>query len=165
MHSNLTPQLAEAVLADHLRTTQHHKPSSSPRRRAPAYPFETDTRPPACETCDDGHGGAAAAIGGIAWIIYALVAGTRPVGCVGPEACAVTPMRDTGDITILLLAGAVLISGALLAMARSSGFTGWAARLWRVGATVATAANAVVVVGMVGATSWEPAWTLIVGRD
>ena len=51
-------------------------------------------------------------------IVYALIANAKPADCVGPEACKATPMRDTGDMTLLLVAGAVLIPTALLAMGR-----------------------------------------------
>lgn len=115
----------------------------------PAHPSEPGTGPPARETRDLSQSGIAAVMGGIAWIVYALLANSMPVGCVGSDACEVAHMRDTGDLTPLLLVGAVLIPSALLEMARAIRSPDRPLWVWQIGASAATAATAVAVVGMV----------------
>ncbi len=69
-------------------------------------------------------GGPAAVLGGMLWIVPAIVTASKPRGCIGPEECGVTTMRDTSDVAIFLLL-ALLLSAAGLAgvaiRARSTG--------------------------------------------
>jgi len=102
--------------------------------------------------------GIAVLIGGIAWIAFAILANTKPAGCVGAE-CATAIMRDTGGIDILLLSGALLISGSLLAMALQARDANRSSKLWQIGAAGATIAS----IAVIGASIAAPdAWWLVV---
>ena len=100
-------------------------------------------------------------IGGLAWIAFAILANAKPVGCVGAE-CATRLMRDTGDIDMLLLTGALLISGSLLALALQARGANRSSTLWRIGAASATIASIGLLGASVAAPDSDVAWTLVV---
>lgn len=100
-------------------------------------------------------------IGGLAWIAFAILANAKPVGCVGAQ-CATALMRDTGDIDILLLTGAVLIAGSLLGLALQAREANRSSTLWRIGAASATIASIGLLVARIAAPDSDAAWTLVV---
>jgi hypothetical protein len=70
------------------------------------------------------HGRIAGVLGGGAWVLYALIANARPIGCVG-DACSTRVMRETGDLDVLLLGGLGLMAVSMAALAmRSRGRAG-----------------------------------------
>lgn len=67
--------------------------------------------------------GLAAVLGGILWIIYAIVVAQMPVGCIADE-CNMRPMRDTGAAAPLFILAVLLIGlgvTALVSRARATG--------------------------------------------
>jgi hypothetical protein len=71
-------------------------------------------------------------------------------------------MRDTGDIDILLLTGAALIPGALLAMALQARDDSRSSKLWRIGAAGAVIASIALVGASIAAPDSDAAWWLVV---
>jgi hypothetical protein len=71
-------------------------------------------------------------------------------------------MRDTGDIDILLLTSAVLIPGALLAMALQTRDANGSSKLWRSGAAGATIASIALLGANIAAPDSDAAWKLVV---
>jgi hypothetical protein len=56
--------------------------------------------------------------GGAAWAAFALLAHSRPTGCVGDACFSGGAVRETGDLSGLLVGGAVLTVAALTLLAR-----------------------------------------------
>ena len=59
--------------------------------------------------------GVAAMLGGMLWIVAALITASKPRGCIGPE-CDVLAMRDTSDVALLLLLALLLSAMGLAGM-------------------------------------------------
>ncbi len=57
-------------------------------------------------------GGVAAILGGILWIVPAIITAFKPRGCIGPDECEVMAMRDTSDTAPFLLLALLLTAGA-----------------------------------------------------
>src|SRR5215212_7456584 len=61
-------------------------------------------------------GGVAAMLGGILWIVTAIITASKPRGCIGPAECDVMAMRDTSDVAPLLLLALMLSAVGLAGM-------------------------------------------------
>jgi hypothetical protein len=155
MNPYLDRALAEALTADRLRSARESRSDVS------SAPFKDRARRWMPSTAPKVGSGIAVLIGGIAWIAFAILANAKPVGCVGAE-CATRIMRETGDIDILLLTGAVLIPGSLLAMALHACDANKSSKLWRIGAAGATIASIALVGASLAAPDSEAAWMLVV---
>ena len=59
--------------------------------------------------------GMAAMLGGMLWIVAAIITASKPQGCIGPE-CDVLAMRDTSDVALLLLLALLLSATGLAGM-------------------------------------------------
>ena len=57
-------------------------------------------------------GGLAAILGGLIWIVAAIITASKPQGCIGPES-DVLAMRDISDVALLLLLALLLSAMAL----------------------------------------------------
>jgi len=92
----------------------------------------------------------AALLAGAAWIPHAVLANTRPEGCVG-DACLTGTMRDTGALDLLVVAGLLLFAGAMGGLAlRARTLT--SSGLLTTGAIIAATGTAALTIGVTGAT-------------
>ncbi|WP_207454159.1 hypothetical protein [Desertivibrio insolitus] len=104
--------------------------------------------------------GAAALLGGLAWVVHALLLAVRPLGCVGGACFAgVLRHRESEDIAWLLLVAVLLLAAAAGVAARS----GRARRRWTASLLLLLAGAALLVVGLFvnrGASDGSPLWWL-----
>ena len=69
-------------------------------------------------------GGVAAMLGGLLWIVAAIITASKPRGCIGSAECDVLAMRDTSDVAPLILLALLLSAMGLAGMfirARNTG--------------------------------------------
>lgn len=91
--------------------------------------------------------GLAAVAGGVLWSLFAVLASTKPLGCVGAT-CIQRPMRETTDLAPLMLGAVVLLLVGfvgLLVFARREGRFG---KTMRAGAWLASLGAAVLAVAL-----------------
>jgi hypothetical protein len=107
--------------------------------------------------------GAAAAIGGALWIVFAILAAGEPRGCVGDE-CLVRLARDLSGLEPLLHAGALLILAGFAGVIGVARRAGAAVGLLRAASAAVLGGVALVVAGVLtGAIwSWDGSWMALV---
>jgi hypothetical protein len=107
--------------------------------------------------------GAAAAIGGVLWIVFAVLAAGEPRGCVGDE-CLVRLHRDLSGLEPLFYAGALLILAGLAGVIGVARRAGAAVGLLRAAAAAVLGGTALVVAGVLAGAiwSWDGFWYALV---
>lgn len=87
-------------------------------------------------------GGPAAGLGGLLWIVHAVLVARLPEGCIADE-CMTRPMRDSTAAAPLFLAAVLLIGSGVAALVRRSRAAGRFGSLGRIG--VGSAVTGIVV--------------------
>ena len=103
--------------------------------------------------------GVAAMLGGMLWIVAAIVTASKPRGCIGPE-CRTMAMRDTSDVAPLLLLALLLSAMGLAGIFVRARNTGRLDRWGQTGLALCAAGVALLILGMVLGTILEIFWTL-----
>ena len=103
--------------------------------------------------------GMAAMLGGMLWIVAAIITASKPQGCLGPE-CDVLAMRDTSDVALLLLLALLLSAIGLAGMFIRARNTGRLDRWGQIGLTLSSVGMALLVLGMVLSAISEVFWVL-----
>jgi cytochrome c biogenesis factor len=91
--------------------------------------------------------GMAAMLGGMLWIVAAIITASKPQGCIGPE-CDVLAMRDTSDVALLLLLALLLSAIGLAGMFIRARNTGRLDRWGQIGLTLSSVGMALLVLGI-----------------
>ena len=104
--------------------------------------------------------GVAAMLGGMLWIVAALITASKPRGCIGPE-CDVLAMRDTSDVALLLLLALLLSAMGLAGMFIRARNTGRFDRWGQIGLAVSSVGTALLVLGMVLSAISDIFWVLV----
>ncbi len=102
----------------------------------------------------------AAVLGGILWIVPAIITASKPRGCFGPE-CGVRAMRDTSDVSTFLLLALLLSAAGLAGVAIRARSTGRFGRLTKAGVALYGVGVALFVVGTVLTAISEAFWLLM----
>ncbi len=105
-------------------------------------------------------GGAAAILGGILWIVPAIVTAFKPRGCIGLE-CEVSTMRDTSDVTPLLLLALLLSTVCLAGVAMRAWNIERFGRLAKAGVALYGFGGALFVLGTILTAISEVFWVLM----
>ncbi len=105
-------------------------------------------------------GGAAAILGGILWIVPAIITAFKPRGCIGLE-CDVSAMRDTSDVALFLLLALLLSAGGLAGVAIRAWNTGRFGRLAKVGVVLYGVGIGLFILGTVLTAISEAFWVLM----
>ncbi len=105
-------------------------------------------------------GGVAAMLGGILWIVSAIITASKPRGCIGLE-CDVSAMRDSSDVTPLLLLALLLTAVGLAGVAIRARNTGRFGRLAKAGVALYIVGFALFVLGMILTAISEVFWVLM----
>jgi len=105
-------------------------------------------------------GGAAAMLGGILWIVSAIITAAKPRGCIGLE-CDVSAMRDSSDVTPFLLLALLLTAVGLAGVATRAQNTGRFGRLAQAGVALYVVGFALFVLGTVLNAISEVFWLLM----
>ena len=106
-------------------------------------------------------GGLAAILGGLIWIVAAIITASKPRGCIGPAECAVMAMRDTSDVTPLLLLALMLSAVGLAGMVIRAWNTGRLDRLGQVSVALCAVGVMLLVLGMGLNAISEVFWALV----
>jgi hypothetical protein len=93
-------------------------------------------------------GGLAAMLGGLLWIVAAIITASKPRGCIGPVECDVMAIRDTSDVTPLLLLALMLSAVGLAGMVIRAWNTGRLDRLGQVSVALCAVGVMLLVLGM-----------------
>jgi len=105
-------------------------------------------------------GGAAAILGGILWIVPAIIAAFKPRGCIGLE-CDISAMRDTSDVALFMLLALLLSAVGLAGVAIQARNTGRFGRLTKAGVALYGIGVALFVLGMILTAISEIFWVLM----
>ena len=105
--------------------------------------------------------GMAAMLGGMLWIVAAIITAFKPRGCIGPAECDVMAMRDTSDVAPLLLLALLLSAMGLAGMFIRARNTGRLDRWGQIGVALCAVGVALLVVGMVLNAISEVFWALV----
>ncbi len=105
-------------------------------------------------------GGAAAILGGVLWVVPAIITAFKPRGCIGLE-CEVSAMRDTSDVTPFLLLALLLSAVGLAGVAIRAWNTGRFGRLAKAGVGLYGVGVALFVLGMILTAISEVFWVLM----
>ncbi len=105
-------------------------------------------------------GGVAAMLGGILWIVSAIITASKPRGCIGLE-CEVSAMRDSSDVTPFLLLALLLTAVGLAGVAIRARNTGCFGRLTRAGVALYVVGVGLLVLGMGLTAISEAFWVLM----
>src|ERR687889_404208 len=103
--------------------------------------------------------GVAAMLGGMLWIVAALITASKPQGCIGPE-CDVLAMRDTSDVALLLLLALLLSAIGLAGVFIRARNNGRLDRWGQIGLALSSVGLALLVLGMVLSAISEVFWVL-----
>ena len=103
--------------------------------------------------------GMAAMLGGMLWIVAAIITASKPQGCIGPE-CDVLAMRDTSDVALLLLLALLLSAIGLAGVFIRAQNTGRLDRWSQIGLALSSVGLALLVLGMVLSAISEVFWVL-----
>ena len=106
-------------------------------------------------------GGAAAILGGILWIVPAIITAFKPRGCIGPDECDVMTMRDTSDVAPFLLLALLLTAVGLAGMTIRAWNTGHFGRLAKAGVALYVVGVALFILGTVLTAISEAFWVLM----
>ena len=106
-------------------------------------------------------GGLAAILGGLIWIVAAIITASKPRGCIGPAECDVMAMRDTSDVAPLLLLALLLSAMGLARMFIRARNTGRLDRWGQIGVVLCAAGVALLVLGMGLNAISEVFWALV----
>ena len=104
--------------------------------------------------------GAAAVLGGILWIVPAIVTAFKPRGCIGLE-CEVSTMRDTSDVTPFLLLALLLTALGLAGVAIRARNIERFGRLAKAGVALYGAGVVLFVLGTILTAISEVFWVLM----
>ena len=104
--------------------------------------------------------GAAAVLGGILWIVPAIVTAFKPRGCIGLE-CEVSTMRDTSDVTPFLLLALLLSTVGLAGVAIQAWNIERFGRLAKAGVALYGVGVALFVLGTILTAISEVFWVLM----
>ncbi len=104
-------------------------------------------------------GGVAAMLGGVLWIVAAIITAFKPRGCIGLE-CDVGAMRDSSDVAPLLLLALLLSAMGLAGMVIRARNTGRLDRWGQTSVVLCAAGAALLVLGMVLSVISEVFWVL-----
>ena len=99
-------------------------------------------------------------LGGILWIVPAIITASKPRGCIGLE-CEVRAMRDTSDVAPFLLLALLLSAAGLAGVAIRARNTGRFGRLAKAGVALSGVGVALFVVGTVLTAISEAFWVLM----
>ena len=105
-------------------------------------------------------GAVAAMLGGILWIVSALITVSKPRGCIGLE-CEVSAMRDTSDVTPFLLLALLLTAVGLAGVAILARNTGRFGQLVKAGVALYVVGFGLFVLGTVLTAISEVFWVLM----
>ncbi len=105
-------------------------------------------------------GAVAAMLGGILWIVSALITASKPRGCIGLE-CDVSAMRDSSDVTPFLLLALLLTAVGLAGVALYAKNTGRFGRLAQAGVALYVVGVGLLVLGMGLTAISEAFWILM----
>ena len=105
-------------------------------------------------------GGAAAILGGILWIVPAIITAFKPRGCIGLE-CDISAMRDTSDVALFMLLALLLSAVGLAGVAIQARNTGRFGRLTKAGVALYGVGVALFVLGMILTAISEVFWVLM----
>lgn len=106
-------------------------------------------------------GGLAAMLGGLLWIVAAIITASKPRGCIGPAECDVMAMRDTSDVAPLLLLALLLSAVGLAGMVIRAWNTGRLDRLGQVSVALCAVGVILLVLGMGLNAISEVFWALV----
>jgi hypothetical protein len=106
-------------------------------------------------------GGLAAILGGLIWIVAAIITASKPRGCIGPAECDVMAMRDTSDVTPLLLLALMLSAVGLAGMVIRAWNTTHLDRLGQVSVALCAVGVMLLVLGMGLNAISEVFWALV----
>jgi hypothetical protein len=106
-------------------------------------------------------GGLAAMLGGLLWIVAAIITASKPRGCIGPAECDVMAMRDTSDVAPLLLLALMLSAVGLAGMVIRAWNTGRLDRLGQVSVALCAVGVMLLVLGMGLNAISEVFWALV----
>ena len=106
-------------------------------------------------------GGLAAILGGLIWIVAAIITASKPRGCIGPAECDVMAMRDTSDVTPLLLLALMLSAVGIAGMVIRAWNTGRLDRLGQVSVALCAVGVMLLVLGMGLNAISEVFWALV----
>jgi hypothetical protein len=106
-------------------------------------------------------GGLAAMLGGLLWIVAAIITASKPRGCIGPAECDVMGIRDTSDVTPLLLLALMLSAVGLAGMVIRAWNTGRLDRLGQVSVALCAVGVILLVLGMGLSAISEVLWALV----
>ncbi len=105
-------------------------------------------------------GGVAAILGGILWIVPAIITAFKPRGCIGLE-CDISAMRDTSDVALFMLLALLLSAVGLAGVAIQARNTGRFGRLTKAGVALYGVGVALFVLGMILTAISEVFWVLM----
>ena len=103
----------------------------------------------------------AAMLGGLLWIVAAIITASKPRGCIGPAECDVMAMRDTSDVGPLLLLALMLSAVGLAGMVIRAWNTGRLDRLGQVSVALCAVGVMLLVLGMGLNAISEVFWALV----
>ena len=103
--------------------------------------------------------GMAAMLGGMLWIVAAIITASKPQGCIDPE-CDVLAMRDTSDVALLLLLALLLSAIGLAGVFIRARNNGRLDRWGQIGLVLSSVGLALLVLGMVLSAISEVFWVL-----
>jgi hypothetical protein len=106
-------------------------------------------------------GGLAAMLGGLLWIVAAIITASKPRGCIGPAECDVMAMRDTSDVAPLLLLALMLSAVGLAGMVIRAWNAGRFDRLGQVSVALCAVGVMLLVLGMGLNAISEVFWALV----
>lgn len=104
-------------------------------------------------------GGVVAILGGILWIVAAIITASKPRGCIGPE-CDVGAMRDSSDVAPFLLLALLLSAMGLAGMVIRTRNAGRLDRWMQTSVALCAVGAALLVLGMVLSVISEVFWVL-----
>ncbi len=90
--------------------------------------------------------GLAAILGGLLWIVNAVLTASKPRGCIGMD-CELSAIRDTGDLLPIFIAALLLIALGLTGVVIRARHAGLFGRLGRIGVVASVVGIALVVIG------------------
>jgi hypothetical protein len=106
-------------------------------------------------------GGLAAMLGGLLWIVAAIITASKPRGCIGPAECDVMAIRDTSDVAPWLLLALLLSAVGLAGMVIRAWNTGRLDRLGQVSVALCAVGVMLLILGMGLSAISEVFWALV----